>query len=458
MYFLFVSILAHFLFGLLFLLTDRKYLHYLIGTFGSFVGFIGVLGVASGDSLFTEITEQIKIKPDQIGLVFAVLCSSLAILASIYAVSYMHQNNEKNIKSFLCFFHISIAIAIALAFSGNLITMFIFYELLTLMTYPLVTHSGNDSAKKAGAIYLAYLMIPSLTLLFPAILITFNIAGTTDFNAGLSKLLPSNYFRLILFLMFVYGIAKAAIMPLHKWLPSAMVAPTPVSALLHAVAVVKAGVFCIIKVMVYVFGTDNINNFLLSDALCYISGFTIVAASIIALQQRELKSILAYSTISQLSYIIMIASAMNDSGIRNALAYMVIHGFAKITLFFAVGAIYTVTKRKTVSEIKGIGANMPLTMTAFTIGAFAMIGLPPTAAFLEKYYIFNSAFDIKNYFMIAVLCISTVLNCLYFLSIILNAFFIKPDFKSGEASFGMYFPYLATSVAVIALTFFLHKF
>ncbi|EAL58221.1 sodium/proton antiporter shaA [Wolbachia endosymbiont of Drosophila ananassae] len=236
--------------------------------------------------------------------------------------------------------------------------------------------------------------------------------------------------------MLIYGIGKAALMPMHFWLPKAMVAPTPVSALLHAVAVVKSGVFIIIKVILYTFGVDNMQRFVQQNWftggwLPYVAGFTIITASLIALKQKELKKLLAYSTISQLSYIILFASIFSELSMRVAIFQLVCHAFAKITLFFIAGAIITRAGEKYIDKIYGIGRSMPISMTAFAIGALSMIGVPPAPTFWGKFLIFQAVFNsgnvILSVFVTLVLIVSTILNALYFLPIIYNAFFLKPS-------------------------------
>lgn len=450
------SIFLPALFSVFFLFTENKRIHYLITIVVSLMTFIIVIFIKQSDNfVLINITDILQVKfsiQHYLQNVFALLASFLSIPAGIYAVSYMHENKENNISKFFFFYHLSIAVTIAIAFSGNLLTIFIFYELLTLLTYPLITHSKNKKSYEAGNFYLGFLMISSLLLFLPAIIIVFNYTGSLDFSLKENYPLQNNQnLSLTLLLMFTYGIAKAAIIPVHGWLPKAMAAPTPVSALLHAVAVVKSGIFSLMMIMIFVFGLDSENNKLISDVLIYISGFTIIVASLVALAQKNLKAILAYSTISQLSYIIMTAALLTTEAIQAAMFYMVMHSFAKITLFFTTGAIYTVTKKKSVNEIKGIGHNMPITFTAFTIGALAMIGLPPTAGFIAKFWIFSNVNEAGNIFMIITMLISTVLNSLYFLPIICNGFFIKPDFKCSEATISMKLPYIITAIGTIIL-------
>jgi multicomponent Na+:H+ antiporter subunit D len=298
------------------------------------------------------------------------------------------------------------------------------------------------------------LLATSIGLLLPAIIWTWMAAGTTDFTPGgilFGTLGPTE--AAILLTLFVLGIGKAAVMPMHRWLPAAMVAPTPVSALLHAVAVVKAGVFTITKVVIYIFGLDFLANVPLEQWLVYLAGFTVVAASIVALKQVELKRMLAYSTISQLSYIVLAALVLAPFAEIGAAVHIVAHAFGKITLFFCAGAIYVASKKTRLDEIRGIGRRMPWTMVAFTIGAVSMIGVPPTAGFVSKWYIIAGAFQVDNYFTLVVLMLSTGLNAAYFLPIVFRAFFrdedVPPKVEHGEAPWPMVAALTFTAALVI---------
>jgi len=368
----------------------------------------------------------IKFLIEPLGLIFALFASLLWIGNSVYSIGYMRGNNEKHQTRFYIFFALAIFFTNGIAFAGDLLTLFIFYEGLTLSTYPLVTHKGGDKDVKAGRVYLGLLLSTSICLLLPAMIWTWNTAGTLDFRPG-GILAGQTEYVLILLLLFMYGIGKAALLPIHPWLPAAMVAPTPVSALLHAVAVVKAGVFTVTKVIIYVFGTDHLLAVLDAHVLLYISGVTIVYASIIALKSDNLKRRLAYSTISQLSYIIMASAILVPISITGAILHLVAHAFGKITLFFAAGSIYTATHKTRVSELAGVGRAMPVTMAAFTIGSLSMIGIPPTAGFVSKWYILQGAYSMEAWFAIAVIIISTLLNAAYFLPIVYSAFFDRGD-------------------------------
>lgn len=376
----------------------------------------------------------IHFKLEALGMIFAGVAAMLWPVATLYSIGYMRGNKEKNQTPFFAYFAIAIAAAMGIAFAGNLVTLFVFYEVLTLSTYPLVTHKGNEAALKSGRVYLGILLTTSIGLLLPAIIWTYQIAGTTDFTAGglLSGQLSGPLLTLLAFL-FLYGIGKAAVMPVQRWLPAAMVAPTPVSALLHAVAVVKAGVFSVIKVMVYIVGVDNLTAAPAVEWLLYVAGFTIITASVIALRQDEIKRRLAYSTVSQLSYVVLGVMILAPISVVGAALHVVAHAFGKITLFFAAGSIYTASKKTKVSQLNGIGHRMPWTMGAFTIGALSMIGVPPAIGFLSKWYILTGAMAVEQWVAVGVIIVSTLLNAAYFLPIIYAAFF-RPENPRDELS------------------------
>ena len=400
----------------------------------------------------------IAFRVEPLGMLFALIASGLWIVNSIYSIGYMRKNNEKHQTRFYVCFALAIGSALAIAFAANLLTLFLFYEVLTLITYPLVTHAGSEKAKKGGRVYLGILMGTSVLFLLPAVIYTWHVAGTTDFRPG--GILPADLAPgavSVLLALFMFGIGKAALMPFHRWLPAAMVAPTPVSALLHAVAVVKAGVFTVIKVIVYIFGLDILAG--TTGWLIALSGFTIVAASVLALNADNLKRRLAYSTVSQLSYVIIAAALLTPLSVMGATLHLVVHAFGKITLFFAAGAIYTATHKTEVSELNGIGRRMPWTMTAFTVAALSLIGIPPAAGFLSKWYILSSAVDGRHYYVLAVLLVSTLLNAAYFLPIVHAAFFRQADagdaaHPHGEAPWPMVLALTLTAAMTIVLFFF----
>jgi len=406
---------------------------------------------------------ELAFKIEPLGLLFGLVASSLWIVNSIYSIGYMRANREPRQTLFYVCFAIAIGATIALAFSKNLFTLFLFYEALTLSTYPLVTHKGTPEAMKAGRVYLGLLIGTSMVLLLPAIIITGYFAGSLEFAQGgiLGNRLSGEGLGLLLGL-FVFGIGKAALMPGHFWLPAAMVAPTPVSALLHAVAVVKAGVFTIVKVIVYVFGIKTLRESGSADWLMWAAGFTVIAASVVALKQDNLKKRLAYSTISQLSYVVLAAAVLTPISMMGAVIHIAGHAVSKITLFFAAGSIYTASHKTNVSELNGIGWKMPWTMGAFAVGSLAMIGLPPTAGFISKWFMLQGALESAQWLPIGVIIVSTMLNAGYFLPILLRAFFCPPnrttrdsavDSDHGEAPWPMVLALTLTALMALLLFF-----
>ncbi|MEA1889568.1 MAG: proton-conducting transporter membrane subunit [Pseudomonadota bacterium] len=369
----------------------------------------------------------IAFKIEALGMLFALVAGLLWLVTSIYAIGYMRSHNEQNQTRFYAAFAVAISCTIGIAFSENLFTLFLFYELLTLSTYPLVTHTGTIEAKRAGRIYLGILLGTSIGLFLLAILITWFIAGSVTFQEGgvlAGKLDPA--WAGLLYALFLFGIGKAALMPFHRWLPAAMVAPTPVSALLHAVAVVKAGVFTLLKVTIYIFGSDFILSNNVTGALIWVAAATILFASMIAMSKDNLKARLAYSTISQLSYIALGAMLASKSGLIGASMHIAMHAFAKITLFFAAGAILVVTHKKLISEMNGLGRAMPVTFAAFLIGTLSIIGLPPLGGMWSKWYLGLGAIETGQLILLAVLMISSLLNIAYLLPVPVRAFFSKP--------------------------------
>ncbi|MCC7413695.1 MAG: monovalent cation/H+ antiporter subunit D family protein [Gammaproteobacteria bacterium] len=370
----------------------------------------------------------IEFRAEPLGIAFASLASLLWIVNSIYSIGYMRGNKEHHQTRFYIFFAVALAATMGIAFAGNLLTLFISYEILTFSTYPLVAHKGDAKTIASARVYLGILLTTSIGLLLPAIIWTYQIRGTLEFTPGgiLAGNLEGPAVGLLLAL-FVFGIGKAALMPVHRWLPAAMVAPTPVSALLHAVAVVKAGVFTVTKVVVYIFGVDFLSTIPSAEWLLYAAAFTVVSASVVALRQKNLKRLLAYSTIAQLSFVVMAVAIFKPLAEMGAMVHMVTHAFGKITLFFAAGSIYTAAKKTEIDQLKGIGRRMPWTIAAFTIGALSMIGVPPTAGFVSKWYILAGAFQAESYFAIFTIVASTVLNAAYFLPIVFIAWFSKED-------------------------------
>jgi len=403
-------------------------------------GFIIALAmtVMSGGTASLNLFEvfpgiSVSFSTEPLGILFALVASSLWILTSIYSIGYMRAHNEHHQTRFYAFFAIALASVTGLAFAGNMLTLFFAYELLTLSTYPLVTHSGNAQSVRAGRIYLGLLLGTSLGLQLFAILWTWQIAGTLDFqDGGILAGNVSDAMAGLLLVLYVFGIGKAALMPFHRWLPAAMVAPAPVSALLHAVAVVKAGVFTILKVVIYIFGIDFLTSIEMSQWLLYAATTSVLIASLIALKQDNLKVRLAYSTISQLGYVVIGALLANAAGIIGGGLQIGMHAFGKITLFFCSGAILVASGKTQISQMRGLGRTMPITMTAFMIGAISVVGLPPMGGLWSKWYLGLGALEGGHIAIFAALFVSSMLNLAYLMPIPIRAFFSPAEKMENE--------------------------
>lgn len=413
-----------------------------------------------------EIAKGVSIafKVDAMGMIFALVASTLWIITTAYSIGYMRGLSEHSQTRYFCFFALAISATIGVAFSANLLTMYLFYEILSLSTYPLVTHHQDAEARLSGRKYLTYILGSSIGLALPAMFIVYHLTGTLDFsNSGILTAEISKTLLTVLFLMFIFGFAKAAIMPFHAWLPAAMVAPTPVSALLHAVAVVKVGVFSIFRIVTGIFGIDLLHIFDLGTVLCYIASVTILVGSLVALSQDSLKRRLAFSTIGQLSYIILGAALLSSKGMTGGILHIVMHAFGKITLFFCAGAIFVATGKKYISEMVGIGRRMPITMIAFFVGSLSVIGIPPTGGFLSKWYLLLGTLEAHQTPMLFVLLCSTLLNAAYFLPIVYKAFFCTDeeaqyDRKVDEAPIWCVVPLSLTAVISTILFFYPQPF
>ena len=420
-----------------------------------------VLAGARPELLLAEMLPGLSIafRIEPLGMIFACLASLLWIVNSVYSIGYMRGNNEKHQTRFYVCFGIALSAAIGVAFAQNLLTLFICYEVLTISTYPLVAHKGDAHSVRQARVYMGILLATSIGLLLPAMIWTYALAGTLEFTPGgiLEGHIEGPLLGLLL-LLFVFGVGKAAVMPVHRWLPAAMVAPTPVSALLHAVAVVKAGVFTITKLIVYLFGPEFLFSQPGTQWLLYAACFTIIAASVIALRQTNLKRMLAYSTVSQLSYVVMAAVLLTPISQIGTALHILAHGFGKITLFFAAGAIYTASKKTELNQLYGIARRMPWTMAAFTIGALSMIGVPPTAGAVSKWYILGGALSTQNLLVLFTLVASTILNCAYFLPVIYRAWLreedVVPKKDHGEAPWPAVLALTTTALLTLAFFFF----
>ncbi|MCP4020396.1 MAG: monovalent cation/H+ antiporter subunit D family protein [Desulfobacteraceae bacterium] len=408
---------------------------------------------------------NIAFRVDGIGMLFAIVASSLYIVTSVYSIGYMRGLNEHGQTRFVSYFALAISATIGAAFSANLLTLYIFYEILSLATYPLVAHHEDQKSRISGRRYLTFILGTSIGLVLPAMIYCYFVTGTLEFSqAGIFAGQLSKPAATVLLLMFVFGFAKAGIMPFHSWLPAAMVAPTPVSALLHAVAVVKVGVFSIVRVITGIFGVGLLSDFNLGVVVMTIASITILLGSCIALSQDELKRRLAFSTISQLSYIVFGVALLAPQGLLGGVIHIVMHAFGKITLFFCAGAIFVATGKKYISQMKGLGKKMPFTFTAFFIGSLGVIGLPPTGGFYSKWNLILGTLEAQQTTFMIVLLLSSFLNAFYFLPIVYNAFFGKSEdegdspVKIKEANLCCVIPLMVSSAISIALFFYPNVF
>ncbi|MHC1764949.1 MAG: monovalent cation/H+ antiporter subunit D family protein [Verrucomicrobiia bacterium] len=372
---------------------------------------------------------SISLRADALSMIFALSASFLWIVAVFYSAGYMRGLKEHAQTRFNTCFALALFGAMGCAFSDNLLTLYLFYEIVSVTTYPLVAHHQDEEGYEGGKKYLVYLTTTAKGLVLPAMIMLYVLTGSLDFANNIrTGILPPEVHRGIvtaLYICCILGFAKNGIMPLHHWLPGAMVAPTPVSALLHAVAVVKVGVFSTVRVMLYVFGVDRMDALNLGLPTAYFVSFTILAASIVALSKDNLKARLAYSTVSQLSYVILGVALLTPAAIEGGLVHIANHAFSKITLFFCAGAIYVATHKKNISEMAGLGRAMPFTFGAFAVAALSMIGAPPVAGFVSKWYLLVGALDAGSLLIIGVLITSTLLNTAYFAPVVYQAFFGK---------------------------------
>jgi len=409
------------------------------------------------------VNVPIAFRVDGLGMLFALVASSLWILTSLYAIGYMRGLKEHGQTRFFAFFALSLSATLGVAFSANLLTLYLFYEMLSLSTWPLVTHHQDREARGGGRTYLTHLLGTSIGFAIPAILFTYVKSGGDLSFAGdaiLSETDLGFWPGVFLLMAFAFGFSKAGLMPFHSWLPGAMVAPTPVSALLHAVAVVKVGVFCVIRVVVDVFGVDLLAKIGSAIVLSWVAAFTVVVSSLIAMSQDNLKRRLAFSTIGQLSYIVLGVSLLSSHAVSGSMMHIAMHAFGKITLFFCAGAIFVACGKKYISQLDGLGRRMPFTFGAFAIGAMSVTGLPPTGGLLSKFYLVWGAAEAHEFALLGVYLVSSVLNGVYFFPIVYRAFFLSPDPSvepgSGirEAPLACVLPLTVTAAGSVLLFFF----
>ena len=451
-----LSHLAFLFFSILILYLVRK--ENFSGAAHGLISFISVIFVFFITFSFHEVSnnkivlfEFIENAPisfyiDSLGLVFLIISNLLWFCVAIYATRYLDINKYDKKGDFYIFFLISMFATNAIVYSSNLITTFIFYELLTVATYPLVTFKKDEESVNSGKKYLYYLLGTSIVFLLPAIVITYIQNGSVEYTQGGIFSSSNQIITFIALILFTLGVAKSALMPFHKWLPTAMVAPTPVSALLHAVAVVKSGVYIIIKIILFIFGIEVIKD---NGAVFIIllASFTTIIASIIALKQDSIKLRLAYSTIGQLAYIVLATAILAPFSILAAVLHLAFHALGKIILFLSAGIIATRVNVKYVSEMNGISTSLPYTSLLLSLGAIIMVGLPPTIGFISKWFLIQGIIDADMYILVSVIILSTILNAAYYFPMIYKPFF-GPSNKTFTYKEDMF---LVLPVALIGL-------
>lgn len=408
------------------------------------------------------------LRADALSMIFAVAASFLWVLTVFYAAGYMRGLGEHAQTRFNACFALALFGAIGCAFADNLLTLYLFYEIVSICTYPLVAHHQDGESYEGAKKYITYLTTTAKGLILPAMVVIYLLSGTLDFATNIhTGILPAgvhNGLVTVLYVCCLLGFAKNGVMPLHNWLPSAMVAPTPVSALLHAVAVVKVGVFSTVRVMLHVFGVDTMARLNLGLPTAYFVAITILVGSVIALSKDNLKARLAYSTVSQLSYIILGVALLSPTAIEGGLFHIAAHAFSKITLFFCAGAIYVATHKKNISEMSGLGRTMPWTFGAFALASLSMIGAPPVGGFISKLYLLVGALDAGSIGILLVLITSTLLNAAYFVPVIYQGFFGATTAPAhgahgdhghhSEAPLAMVIPLCVTAVISLLIGFF----
>lgn len=367
----------------------------------------------------------LRLAAEPVGLVFATVASILWIVITVYSIGYMRAKNEPHQTRYYMCFALAMMSTMGAAFAGNMITLFLFYELLTLSTYPLVAHHATPQARRGARVYLGVLLGASILFFLPAIIWTWSLTGTLEFTKGgiLAGKIEGPQ-TAILFALYLFGAGKAALMPLHRWLPAAMVAPTPVSAFLHAVAVVKAGVFTVLKVGIYIFGMDFLSVSGASQWMIWVAAFSLIAASLTAMGKDDLKARLAYSTIAQLAYVTLGVALAAAMGIAGGVIQLAAHALGKITLFMCAGAIYVASGKTKISEMQGLGRVMPFTFGAFLLGALCIIGIPPTGGAWSKWFLMMGAADAGHLVIIGVWMLSSLLSIAYLIPLVARGFFL----------------------------------
>lgn len=424
-------------------------------------------GAIEGESVELHLMDlapgiPLALNADPLGVFFAIIASGLWIFTSFYSIGYVRGSGEHKQTRYFASFAVCLSATIGIAFSANLITFVLFYEMLTIATYPLVIHNEKQEGINAGRKYLAFTLTAGL-LLVAASALVYHYTGSLEFTPGglFNDVELPHTAMLVMFILFLGAVGvKAGIMPIHGWLPAAMAAPTPVSALLHAVAVVKSGVFAVIRVMGYVFGVDVLGDYGLNDILIVLAGSTIILASLIAFAQDNLKRRLAYSTVGHLSYIVLGVALLTPMGMQGGIMHIAAHATMKITLFFCAGAIYVNLHRTEISNLNGIAKVMPWTMGAFTIGSLGLAGVPPINGFFSKWYLVMGSLEGDMIIPMLILIVSGILNIGYFYPIIQRAYFRKGEGLEGygEASPFMVVPLVCTAALSILFGLFPNLF
>ncbi len=414
-----------------------------------------LLGGGPGIVLFRLLPGiELAFRVDAFGLLFAIGASVCWILTSAYSIGYMRTLEEHAQTRYFACFALALAATVGVALSANLFTLFLFYEGLTLVTYPLVGHHEDAEARAGARKYVIYLLGAAKVFLLAAIILTYNLAGTLEFRAGgilpADKLAEHPTLSLVIFALFLFGFAKNALMPLHSWLPAAMVAPTPVSALLHAVAVVKTGVFCTVRVFLFVFGPDAMREIGADQVALVAASVTILVASLLALSQDNLKARLAFSTVSQLSYIVLGATLLNASGVMGGVAHITNHAVSKITLFFCAGSIYVSTRKTEISQLSGLATRMPWTVAAFSLASLSIVGIPLTSGFVSKWYLVLGAVELESLVVLGVLLGSSLLSAAYLGPIVFKAYFEPEPPKKNDGDEIREVPWMVVPLLITA--------
>ncbi len=398
----------------------------------------GVLSGSNPELVLFRLLPGIELafRVDAFGLLFGLGASLLWLLTSFYSIGYMRSLGEHDQTRYFACFALALSATLGVAFSANLFTLFLFYEGLTLVTYPLVGHKKTAEARAGARKYVIYLLGAAKVLLLGAIILTYNVTGTLEFRPGgifLAEQVNAQPLLLYaIFTLFLFGFAKNALMPLHSWLPAAMVAPTPVSALLHAVAVVKTGVFSTLRVFLFIFGADAMRQIGADQLALWAASLTILVGSLLALGHDNLKARLAFSTVSQLSYIILGAALLNQAGVLGGVAHITNHAVSKITLFLCAGSIYVSTHKTEISQLSGIARRMPWTMAAFAVASLSIVGIPATSGAVSKWYLALGSVELESLTLLAVLMASSLLAAGYLGPIIYKAYFEEPSPDHGE--------------------------